>query len=113
MSRDRQRLIRGLEGVRTVTAQAWQQALARARATAGEVELDMELDYGAAPPHAGVRREGLDALRRHLQHTLELLPHLSNLDDPEWLSAQEAYQRSWDEVVRAFEGAAGARGEHT
>ena len=113
MSRDRQRLIRGLEGLRTATAQAWQHAVARAQAAADEVELDMELDYGAAPPHAGVRREGLHALRRHLQLTLHLLPHLSNLDDPAWRSAQEAYQRSWDEVYRAFEGAAAGRVERT
>ena len=113
MSRDRQQLIRGFEGLRTAATRAFQHALARARAAADEVERDMERDYGAAPPRLGFRREGLQALRRHMQLTFALAPHLSNLDDPGWRSAHEAYERSWDEVYRAFEGAAGARVEHT
>ena len=77
-------------------------ALARARAT---VE-DMERDYEVPPPHATVRPEELRALRRHLELTATLLPHISNLDDPRWLPAREEYERSWDEVHRVFEGRA-------
>ena len=100
-------------GLRTTTAQFLQDGLARARAVADEVERDMERDYGAAPPRLGFRRDGLRALRRHMQLAFALAPHLSNLDDPGWRSAHDAYQRSWDEVYRAFEGPAGAPVERT
>lgn len=94
--------------VRSGTAHLVRCALARAREAADEVERDMERDYGAAPRRPGFRREELEALRRHLQLTAALLPHLSNLDDPAWRPAHEAYERSWDELYRAFEGAAAA-----
>jgi hypothetical protein len=94
--------------LRAATAQVLQDAPACARAAADEVERDMEPDCGAAPPRPGFRREGLRALRRCMQLTFALAPHLPNLDDPGWRSAHEAYERSRDEVYRVFEGAAGA-----
>lgn len=94
--------------VRSGSAHLMQDALARAREVADEVERDMERDYGAAPPRPGFRREELQALRRHIRLTSALLPHLSNLDDPAWRPAHEAYERSWDELLRALGGAAAA-----
>ncbi len=82
------------------SAQSVHDALARARAT---VE-DMERDYEVLPPHVTFRREELQALRRHLELTATLLPHLSNLDDPRWLPAHEENERSWDELHWVFEG---------
>jgi len=134
MSHDRQELTRGLEarqslvstwlaakvgagvrhfesarrGLRTATARVLQDALARARAAADEVERDMERDFGAAPPRPGIGREELQAVRRHIRLTSALVPHLSNLDDPAWRPAHEAYERSWDELLRALGGAAPA-----
>jgi hypothetical protein len=66
----------------------------------------MERDYGTAPPRPGIRREDFRAVRRHIQLTSALLPHLSNLDDPAWRASHEAYERSWDELLRALQGAA-------
>ncbi len=77
-------------------------ALARARATLDD--MDRELD--APPVPATIRREELDAMRRHLRLTATLLPHVSNLDDPGWGPAREEYERSWDEVHRAMQGGA-------
>jgi hypothetical protein len=66
----------------------------------------MERDYDAPPPHGAIRREELRAMRRHLQVTATVLPHVSNLDDPWWGPAYEKYERSWDDLHRAFEGSA-------
>ena len=59
--------------------------------------------YTAERWPATIRREELDAMRRHLRVTATLLPHLSNLDDPGWGPAHEEYERSWDEIHRAME----------
>ena len=79
-------------------------AVARARATLE----DMDRDYEAPPPHVALRRDELQALRRHLQLTANLLPHVSNLDGPGWPTAHEEYERSWDEMLRAFHSEGGA-----
>ena len=68
----------------------------------------MERDYGAAPHRPGIGREELQAVRRHIRFTSALVPHLSNLDDPAWRPTHEAYERSWDELLRALGGAAPA-----
>jgi len=68
----------------------------------------MASDYEVAQPRTALRREELEALRRHLQRTGTLLPYLSNLDDPRWGPAHEEYERSWDEVERAFEAGGAA-----
>src|SRR5512138_1116665 len=85
--------------LREDAAQSVRDALARARATLDD--MDRELD--APRTHATIRREELDAMRRHLRVTATLLPHLSNLDDPGWGPAHEEYERSWDEIRRAME----------
>lgn len=66
----------------------------------------MERDGGPRPPPV-LRREELDALMHHLQLTATLLPHVSNLDDPDWRAAHEEYERSWDEVRRAYQDGRG------
>ncbi len=95
---------RDVSHARQGTTKSVHDALARARATVD----DMEHDYEVPPPHGTVGREELQALRRHLQLTSTLLPHVSNLDDPGWGPAYEEYERSWDELQRAFEGGAAA-----
>ncbi len=85
--------------LREDAAQSVRDALARARATLDD--MDRELD--APRTHATIRREELDAMRRHLRVTATLLPHLSNLDDPGWGPAHEEYERSWDEILRVME----------
>jgi hypothetical protein len=65
---------------------------------------DMRSDYGVPPPHYALRREELDALRRHLHTTARLVKDLANADAPGWNAANEEYERSWEEVERAFEG---------
>jgi hypothetical protein len=84
------------------TAQSVRDALARARVTVEAMERGSE----APPPHTAIRREELEALRRHIELTATLLPHVSNLDDPGWRPAYEQYERSWDELHRVLEGRA-------
>ncbi len=79
-------------------------ALARARATVDEMQREDQVPQHQVP----LRREELRALKRHVQLTARLLPHISNLDDPRWASAHDEYERSWDEVHRAFQGGAPA-----
>src|SRR5512138_2469510 len=79
-------------------AKSIRHGLARARARLDD--MDRELD--APPVPATIRREELDAMRRHLRLTATLLPHLSNLDDPGWGPAHEEYERSWDEILRVM-----------
>lgn len=93
---------RDVSQARQGTAHSVHDALARARATVA----DMERDYEAPPPHVALRGEELQAMRRHLQLTARVLPHVSNLDDAGWGPAYEEYVRSWDELSRAFEGGA-------
>jgi hypothetical protein len=88
--------------LRKDAAQSVHDALARARATLD----DMDREIDAPPRPATIRREELEAMRRHLRVTATLLPHLSNLDDPAWGPAHEEYERSWDEVHRAMQGGA-------
>ncbi len=90
--------------IRKKTAQSTHDALARARATVDEMEREDQVPQNQGP----LRREELDALRRHLRVTVTLLPHVSNLDDPGWRAAHEEYERSWEEVHRAFEAQGGA-----
>ncbi len=88
-----------LESVRRELRKDTAQSLARARAAVDEMERDFEIP----PPRASFPREELRALIRHLRLTAALRPHLSNLDDPGWRLAHEKYERSWDELARAFE----------
>ncbi len=90
--------------IRNKTEQSAHDALARARATVDEMAREDQVPV----LHGPLRREELHALRRHLQVTATLLPHVSNLDDPGWRAAREEYDRSWDEVHRAFEAQGGA-----
>ncbi|HET6414400.1 MAG TPA: hypothetical protein VFG53_20295 [Anaeromyxobacter sp.] len=69
---------------------------------------DMERDFEVPHVRSTFRGEELQALRRHMKLTARLLPHLSNLDDPGWRPAHEEYERSWDELRRAFEADGGA-----
>ncbi len=92
--------------IRKDAAQSAHDALARTRATLD----DMDREIDAPPGPATIRREELDAMRRHLRLTATLLPHVSNLDDPGWRSAREEYERSWEEIHLAMErGAAPSR----
>ncbi len=90
--------------LRKESAQSAHDALARARATVEEMEREDQVPQLHGPP----RREEVQALRRHLELTATLLPHMSNLDDPGWAAAHDDYERSWEEVHRAFEGQGGA-----
>jgi hypothetical protein len=89
---------------RHAAAAAAHDTMASARATLD----DMARDYGTPPQRAAPSREELGLLRRHLQRTGALLPHISNLDDPGWGPAYEEYERSWDEVESAIEVQGGA-----
>jgi hypothetical protein len=89
-----------LSRARSATGREAHGVLARARASLD----DMGRDYDAPPPHIALRREEVEALKRHLRLTARLLPHISNLDDPDWGPAHEEYERSWDELHRTFEG---------
>ncbi len=92
--------------LRVDVARSIRHALARVHAKLED--LDRELDVPPAP--ATIRREELDAMRRHVRLTATLLPHVSNLDDPGWRSAREEYERSWEEIHLAMErGAAPSR----
>jgi hypothetical protein len=93
-------LRREISRARRATAQEAHDVAARAEATLD----DMEHDGGAPLPHGPLRHEEVQALRRHLRLTDRLLPHISNLDDPEWRPAHEEYERSWDEMERTFDG---------
>jgi hypothetical protein len=95
---------RDVAQVRHATDQAFHDAVAKARASLD----DMDRDYDSPPLRPALRREELQALRRSLQLTARLLPHLSNLDDPAWGPAHEEYERSWDEMHRAFQESEGA-----
>ncbi len=86
------------------TKQSAHDALARARAALDDMEREDQVPQRRGP----LRREELHALRRHLQVTATLLPHISNLDDPAWSAAHEEYERSWEEVHRALEAEDGA-----
>jgi uncharacterized protein YicC (UPF0701 family) len=92
-------VLREIAGVRHAEAHGVHHVVGRARATLE----DMDRDYEAPHTRVALRREELQALRRHLRLTANLLPHVSNLDDPGWPIAHEEYERSWDEVRRAFE----------
>ncbi len=94
-----QALRREISRARRAAAQEAHDVVARAQATLE----DMERDDEAPPPHGALRREEVQALKRHLRLTARLLPHISNLDDPGWGPAHEEYERSWDEIHRAFE----------
>jgi hypothetical protein len=64
---------------------------------------DMKSDYDAPLPHTALRREELEAFRRHLHTTARLLRDMSVADSPTWTKADEEYERSWAEVERAFD----------
>ncbi len=98
-------LRRELSRAREVAAEEAHEALARARAALE----DMERDHEVPLSRASLRREELDVLKRHFRLTAALLPHLSNLDDPRWGRAREQYERSWEEVHRAFEAQGGTK----
>ena len=84
--------------IRKDAAHSVQDTLARARATLDDMDRELE----APRTHATIRRDELEAMRRHLRVTATLLPHLYNLDDPGWGPAQEEYERSWDEIRRVM-----------
>ncbi len=85
--------------LRVDVARSIRHALAHVHAMLEDV--DRELDAPPAP--ATMRREELDAMRRHVRLTAKLLPQVSNLDDPGWVPAREEYERSWDEIHRVME----------
>ena len=86
--------------LRRATAEDAHDVVARAQASLE----DMERDGEVPPPHGVLEREEVQALKRHLRLTARLLPHISNLDDPAWGPAHNEYERSWDELQRAFDG---------
>jgi hypothetical protein len=92
-------LRQAISQARRGTAQEAQDALAQARAALEDMEREYEAPLGSIAP----RREELRALRHHVWLTATLLPSLSNLDDPHWRRAHDMYERSWEEVHRAFE----------
>jgi len=94
------RVASALREVEKDSMQSIQDALASARAS---VE-DVERDFAVPPRDPALRREEVEALRRHLRHMATLEAHVSNLDDPAWRAAYQAYERSWDELQRTLEG---------
>lgn len=99
-----QSVLRDITGVRHAAANDVHDVVARARATLE----DIDRDYEVPPGHVALRPEELRALSRHLRHVAHLLPHVSNLDDPDWPAAHEEYERSWGEVQRALAPEGGA-----
>jgi hypothetical protein len=95
---------RDVSRARHAAGEAAHDAVASARAALD----DMARDYEVPQARTSFRHEELEALKRHLQRTARLIPHLSNLDDPGWTAANAEYERSWDELERAFEGEGGA-----
>jgi hypothetical protein len=95
---------RDIAHAREATDRAFHDAVGKASASLD----DMDRDYDSPPLHPALRREEFQALRRQVQLTARLLPHLSNLDDPAWGRAHEEYERSWDEMERAFQESGGA-----
>jgi hypothetical protein len=69
---------------------------------------DMKRDYDVPPPHVALRREELEAFRRHLHTTARLLRERATADSPNWERANEEYERSWADLERAFESEGGA-----
>jgi hypothetical protein len=105
--RTRTDAIRGeLERVRRSIGAVAREDVARVRAS---VE-GFGRDYDVPPPHFAVRREEVEAYRRHLATIYRLVPILSNADDPRWDEANEEYERSWIEVQRLFEPEGDAAG---
>ncbi len=92
-------LRRELARARRAVGEAAHEDLARVRATLK----DLKADYDVPPPHFALRRAELEALRRHLHTTAQLVRDLSTADSPRWNAANEEYERSWAEVERAFE----------
>lgn len=96
-------------------AEALRREIARARHAAADTARadlaravaaveDMKRDYEAPLPHTALKREELEAFRRHLHTTARLLRDMSDLDSPSWTRSNDEYERSWAEVERAFEG---------
>lgn len=99
---DRPRRIEAFRGevarARRALAETARADLARARASLE----DLRHDYEVPPQHTTLTRAELEAFRRHLRTTARLLGDLSNVDSPSWDRAHEEYERSWEEVERAF-----------
>ena len=96
------RVASALRGAEHGATESIQDALAHGRAA---IE-DMDGDFAVPPRDPAPRREELEALKRHHEQLAALLPHVSNLDDPAWRAAYEAYERSWDELHRVLDGGA-------
>lgn len=85
--------------LRQAVSRATHEDLERVRAT---IE-DMKTDYDIPPQHTSLRREEREAFRRHLHTTARLLRDLSSAESPRFDEAEEEYERSWEELRRAFE----------
>jgi hypothetical protein len=95
-----------VEALRDEIAAARRAAAETARADLARVRAgldDLKRDYDAPLPHTALRREELEAFRRHLRTTARLVRDLSTADSPTWDQANEEYERSWAELERAFE----------
>jgi hypothetical protein len=97
-----EKLRREISGAREAFAEKAREDLARATATVDDMARDFP-DPDVPPTPATPRRDEVEALQRHLHRTARLIHHVSNLDDPDWGPAHEEYERSWDDLMRAFE----------
>ncbi len=89
---------------RRAIAETTRADLARVRANLD----DLKRDYDVPPPHTALTRAELEAFRRHLHTTARLLRDLSTADSPTWDQANEEYERSWEQLERAFESEGGS-----
>lgn len=95
-----------MEALRREIARLRQAAAARARLDLEHARAaldDMKRDYAVEQPHLAFGRGEREAFRQHLKTTARLLPDLSNVDSPGFDRAEEEYERSWEELSRAFE----------
>jgi hypothetical protein len=100
-----------VEALRREIAEARRAIAVTARADLARVRAnldDLRRDYDAPLPHTALTRAELDAFRRHLHTTARLVRDLSTADSPTWDQANEKYERSWEELERAFESEGGS-----
>ena len=100
-----------VESLRREVAEARRAVAETARADLARVRAsldDLKGDYDVPPPHTALTRAELEAFRRHLHTTARLVRDLSTADSPTWDQANEEYERSWEEVERAFESEGGS-----
>jgi hypothetical protein len=95
-----------MEGLRRETARLRQAVTRTTRMDLDRVRAtleDMKTDYDVPPQHTSLRREEREAFRRHLHTTAHLVRDLASADSPGYDRAEEEYERSWEELRRAFE----------